>query len=294
MAQLAILASQHHVVHSPLIAAVAGGFLEREGMQANYRQLRPGECVEKHLSSGRVQIAQSNVFACMRNGQTNELPTIRYFAHVSIRDGYFLNAREPNPEFSWHSLVGKKVLVDGASQPLAMFRHACLQQGVDDTSIEMIVAGGEDEMLRSFSSGKAAYLHLQGPAAQELCAGGTAHLVARVGDAMGPVASSSLCASPSWLHSTEASAFMRAYRAARAWVHSAPATDVTRCVAGCFPATETQALAQAIAAYQALGCWDGDEAIAQPEFERTVEVLAHAGIVPTAVGYDRICARPPG
>ena len=49
-------------------------------------------------------------------------------------------------------------------------------------------------MVAAFRSGAGDYVHLQGPAPQQLEADGVGHVVASVGEAIGPVAFSSLCA----------------------------------------------------------------------------------------------------
>ena len=67
------------------------------------------------------------------------------------------------------------------------------------------------------------YIHQQGPAPQQLEHDGVGHVVASVGEAIGPVAFSSLAATRDWLRTDAAHRFMRAYRKARAWLLATPA-----------------------------------------------------------------------
>ena len=41
--KLNIFASRHSAFYSPLIASISAGFLEKEGIEATYRVLAPGE-----------------------------------------------------------------------------------------------------------------------------------------------------------------------------------------------------------------------------------------------------------
>ena len=45
-----------------------------------------------------------------------------HFAQVNEKDGFFLSAREPDPDFKWNKLKSGRILVDHAEQPLAMFK----------------------------------------------------------------------------------------------------------------------------------------------------------------------------
>ena len=104
-------------------------------------------------------------------------------------------------------------------------------------------------------------------------------VVAAVGDAVGPVAFSSLCASREWLAGDMAAAFMRAYRNARRYVIDAPADEIARQEAGFFPDIDPQVLATTIAGYQQLGCWTPDPAISEQAYDNLLEVFLYSGAI---------------
>ena len=110
-------------------------------------------------------------------------------------------------------------------------------------------------MVEAFRAGEADYVHLQGPAPQQLEKDGAGHIVASVGKAFGPVAFSSLCSTRSWLASDMAPAFMRAYRKAQAWVLETPAREVARVEGPYFEGIDADVLEHTIAFYQQLGNW---------------------------------------
>jgi NitT/TauT family transport system substrate-binding protein len=78
-------------------------------------------------------------------------------------------------------------------------------------------------MDAAFRKGEGDYIHQQGPAPQQLEHDKVGHVVASVGEAIGPCAFSSLAATRQWLATDAATRFTRAYRKARAWLLATPA-----------------------------------------------------------------------
>ena len=150
-----------------------------------------------------------------------------HFAQINEMDGFFLTGRAPDPAFSWDKLKGKRVLVDHGGQPLAMFKYACHKRGLDFASI-VAVNVPSDQMDAAFRKGEGDYIHQQGPAPQQLEHDRAGHVVASVGQAIGPVAFSSLAATRAWLGTDMARRFMRAYRKARGWLLATPAARSRR------------------------------------------------------------------
>ncbi len=287
------MVSRHSAFYTPLIVTIAGGFLEDEGFQAEYSVMTPRRGVADALRDGSVdlgQLAVSVSWTWMEQGRTND---ILHFAQINERDGFFLAAREADPDFRWSKLIGREVLVDHFQQPLAMFRYACHRAGVDYAAIRSIDAGTPAEMESAFRAGRGEYVHLQGPAPQQLEKLGLAHVVAAVGEAIGPVAFSSLAATRRWLATDAARAFMRAYRRAREYANTAPPSEIAGREAGFFPAADLDVLATTIAAYQALGCWAPDPRIQRAHYETALDVFVHAGAITKRHPYAAVVAPPP-
>ena len=255
MTEIRIMFSRYSAFYSPLIATKAAGFLPAEGLDAVFSVASPTEVPRARLGDGSVHLIQSAVsssFAPLERGEASE---IVHFAQINQRDGFFIAGRKPDPAFRWSKLAGARVLADHGGQPLAMLKFALHRQGVDFAALEAIDAGAPDQMVAAFAAGEGDYVHLQGPAPQQLEADAIGHVVASVGAAIGPVAFSSLCSTRTWLASDMALAFMRAYRKARAWVNTAPPREIARVEAGCFEGIDDAVLERTIAAYQDLGTW---------------------------------------
>jgi NitT/TauT family transport system substrate-binding protein len=275
--------------YSPLIATIAGGFLEKEGLEAWHAVSAPGRTAIASLLEGSahvVQSAPSQGFAPLEQGKT---PPALHFAQINERDGFFLAGRAPDRAFSWDRLRGKRVLVDHGMQPLAMFKYACHKRGLEFGAITAVDAGPTDQMIAAFRRGDGDFIHLQGPAPQELEHDGAGHIVA----ALGPCAFSSLAATREWLATDMAKRFMAAYRRARAWLIETPAAEVARVEASFFPDVPAAVLTTTIAIYQRLGNWTPHVEITRPAWEATVDIFLHAGLITRRHRYEDVIASPP-
>lgn len=278
--------------YSPLIATIAGGFLQEEGLDPTHSVAPPGKSAIAALIDGSAHVAQSapsQGFTPLEKGQQ---PPAVHFAQVNEKDGFFITARKPDPNFTWDKLKSGKILVDHGVQPLAMFKYACFKKGLDWKSLD-IVDAGMATMDQAFRDGTGDYIHQQGPAPQQLEHDGVGHVVASLGDAIGPLAFSSLAATREWLATDEAKRFTRAYRKARAWLITTPATEVAETEAAFFPNIDRAVLTQTIATYQTLGNWTPHVEITRPAFEVTLDVFEYAGLITKRHKYEDVIAQPP-
>jgi NitT/TauT family transport system substrate-binding protein len=235
------------------------------------------------------QSAPSQNFGPLEQGQT---PPALHFAQINEKDGFFLTGRTPDPAFTWDKLRGKRVLVDHGGQPLAMFKYACHRRGLDFAAITAIdIPSGQ--MDQAFRRGEGDYIHQQGPAPQQLEHDGVGHIVASVGEAIGPCAFSSLAATRDWLRTDMARRFTRAYRKARAWVIGTPAAKIAEAEASFFPQVDGAVLTATLAYYQKLGCWTPHVEITRPALEVALDVFQHAGLITRRHRYEDVVAPAP-
>jgi len=293
MARINIEFSRFSAFYTPLIMTMAGNFLQREGLEPEYTVSAPGTSAIASLLDDSVHVVQSapsQAFAALEKG---EAPLVTHFAQINETDGFFLNGRTVDPEFSWSKLVGKKVLVDHGGQPLAMFKYACFKEGIEFSAIQAVDAGTTDEMEHAFRDGEGDYIHAQGPTPQQLEKEGVGHVVASVGEAIGVCAFSSLAATRDWQDSDMASTFMMAYRDARQLINSAPASEIAKMEMEYFPGVDVDVLTDTIGFYQRLGCWTPHVEITREAFEGALNVFLHAGSITTRHDYELAVSSPP-
>ena len=290
--QINIQFTRFSAFYSPLIATIAGGFLRDEGLTPHHSIAPLGKSAIEGVAAGTVHVCQSapsQGFGPLEKGQT---PPAVHFAQINEMDGFFLTGRAADPGFSWDKLKGKRLLVDHGGQPLAMFKYACHKRGLDFAAIQAVNVPS-DQMDAAFRRGEGDYIHQQGPAPQQLEHDRVGHVVASVGQAIGPLAFSSLAATRAWLQTDMALRFMRAYRKARAWLLATPATDVAKAEAAFFPEIHPAVLTSTIGYYQKLGCWSPHVEITRPAFEVALDVFEYSKLITKRHRYEDVVAPPP-
>lgn len=279
--------------YSPLISAISGGFLKAEGLEANWSISKPGVSAVEALEDGSahvVQTALSQSFSILDDGGT---PGFFHFAQINEMDGFFIAAREPDSDFTWKKLEGAQVVMFKGGQPRSMFNYACHKAGIDATKIVPVCPGGAADIDKAFREGKGQYVQQQGPFPQQLEADGIGHVVAQVGPKIGPCGFSSLAATPKWLESDMAAAFMRAYRKTRCYMNETPAAEIAKAEKAYFPKIDEAVLSDCIATYQKLGCWTPHVEITRPAYEVTLDVFEFDGKLKTRHPYEAVCCAPP-
>ena len=293
MATINIQFALFSAFYSPLISAMSGGFLADEGLEPDWSISPPGTSAIDALIDGSVHVAQSapsQGFATLGRGET---PKVEHFAQINEMDGFFLTGRDADPDFTWDKLEGAELVCFKGGQPRAMFVYACHKAGIDFDRIKPITPGGAADIDKAFRDGQGQYVQQQGPFPQQLAKDGVGHVVAQVGPMIGPVAFSSLCATPAWLATDMARAFMRAYRKTRLYMSETPAAEIARAQQAYFPDIDEDALADCIATYQALGCWTPHVEITPEAYEAALDVFEHLGTLEQRYAYDQVCCPPP-
>lgn len=279
--------------YSPLISTMSGGFLKAEGLDPVWSVAPPGVSALAALEDGSAHVVQSALsqgFTTLNKGET---PATLHFAQVNEMDGFFLTGRAADIAFNWRNLEGAEVVMFKGGQPLDMFKYACHKAGIDFSKIKQVCPGGADAMDKAFREGQGQYVQQQGPYPQQLQADGIGHIVAQVGKQIGPCGFSSLAATPNWLKSDMAKAFIQAYKKTRVYMNELPAGEIAKAQKPYFPDIDEGVLAACIATYQQLGCWTPHVEITQAAYEKTLDIYEYNGLLKQRYRYDQVCALPP-
>ena len=286
--QLRIMVYRHSVFYSPLIAAIAAGFLEDEGLAAVYFPKLPQRSPYEMFRNGELDIMQAAVSTSWDPLSKGERDIPVHFAQINQRDGFFLVGRPGRGAFEWGHLEGARLFADHAQQPFAMLKYGLHLKNVDFERVELINAGSPAAMEKAFREGEADYVHLQGPAPQQLEKDGIGKIVAAMGDIIPPVAFSSLMATREFLQTPKAQAFMRAYRRSLRFVIESSPEEIADAESGFFPGMPLDVLEAAIARYQQLGTWRLDPRIPREQYETAMDIFLSAGVFKQRFLYDDV------
>ena len=168
MSVLRVMASRHSAFYSPLLGAIAGGFLQEEGFEPVYTPLPPGKTVAQLLVTGEIDVAQSAVSASWGPLEQGQLPPTVHFAQINARDGFLIASRQPDAAFSWEKLLSGPCMFVHGGQPQAMLAYAMHKLGGDLTKVQAVNAGASETMMAAWRTGQGAYFHEQGPYPQQI------------------------------------------------------------------------------------------------------------------------------
>ncbi len=279
MARINIMALRHSAFYAPLLLTIHGDYLTRRGLEPSYRLQTPDDPIDENLRRGTAHLSQSAPavgFAALERGEELD---ILHFAAINDRDGFFLAAREPMPEFRWQDLHGRAVLVDHLFQPMATLRFVMHRNNADFDRMEVIDAGSVEEMDAAFRAGRGDFVHQQGPAPQQLQQDGAGHLVASVGAALGPIAFSSLCASREWLETDMAMEFLDAYAEACTDLMDMSAERIAAVIGPALPGIDPAVLIRTLDDYKKLDTWSSNISIKPESYETLLKVFRYSGLI---------------
>ena len=107
---------------------------------------------------------------------------------------------------------------------------------------------------------------------------------------MPPNAFSSLCASREFIASEACRDFARAFAEAKEWVRQTAPEELAEKEASFFPGVDKAVLTGAIAAYKAIGAWDGGSEIPRDLYEQSLTVFESTGSIQRRHAYETTCA----
>ncbi len=279
MANINIMAVRHSAFYAPLLLTIKGGYLKKQGLDPVYTLATADNPIDKNLRAGTAHCSQSAPavsFTALEQGQEID---IVHFASINDRDGFYLTGREPKQDFDWSDLEGQDVLVDHLFQPLATLRYAMHLNGADFDKVNVIDAGNVEQMDTAFRSGQGAFVHQQGPAPQQLEKEGFGAVAVSVGEAIGPIAFSSLCATPKWLQTDMALAFIEAYQQAMIDVIDMSSARLANTIHDFLPDIDKTVLIQTLDDYKKLKTWDKDISIKAGSYDNSLKVFLLSGSI---------------
>jgi hypothetical protein len=80
MTTLRLMVYRHSAFYSPILSAIAGGFLAHEGFEATYTVMPPGRSVGEMTVSGEIHVSQTAVSARL----TNSLASDKFAAKLCL------------------------------------------------------------------------------------------------------------------------------------------------------------------------------------------------------------------
>ena len=136
----------HSIFYAPQYAAIELGYFDEEGLDVTLVNGGGADKVMTALVSGEADIGFMGSEASVYTYANGEADYAVNFAQLTQRAGNFLVGREPEPDFQWENLKGKKVLGGRAGgMPQMVFEYILKKNGIDpktDLSIDQSINFG--------------------------------------------------------------------------------------------------------------------------------------------------------
>ena len=281
MKTINITASRHAVFYSPLLALINGDFLTNEGLKGIYHFPKDNVNVYSKINCGEIDVAQSAVSGSWNYFEQNINLTIKHFALINSRDGFFIISKKNDSSFKWIDLYNKPFYYVRGGQPQAMLSYALNKKNIDILKIPLVSENplSTSLMYSRYKEENNAFFHEQGSYPHQLDIEGHGKIVASIGEIIGPVAFSSLCAKEEWIRSETGKKFSKAFEKAKKWVNSASPKEISLIIKEFFPDFTLDAISAAIKDYQKLKTWDSTIEVSNQEYEKSLEIFEHSKLI---------------
>ena len=289
---LRLMETWRSIFYTPIYVSVAGGFLEREGLDVLFSTCPPQFSHPlSALHHDAADIVQSGIMRSIIASDWGAETVPLHFAKINSRDGFFILGRQPQEEFDWETLRGSSVIPVGFSpMPWASFQYALRRHGLEPSDLDLRTGLSLPDAVAAFREGEAEYVHVAEPVVQQLIADGAGHLLAALGPENGHLAYSSFAATHRFLVEQEdtVARFTVGFARALHFLSSADPVEVAQDVAEFFPETSEEVLSAAIGRYQEQEQWPINPILRRPEFDNLHDILLAAGMCRERQPYEKV------
>ena len=289
---LRLIETFRSVFYTPIYVSVAGGFLEKEGLDVDFKTCPPEFAHPlSALNRGGADIAQSGIMRSIISSDWGAETVPMHFAKINSRDGFFVLSRTKQEPFQWESLKGAKLIPVGFSpMPWASLQFALRRHGVEPEELDLVTGLSLDDAITAFREGHAEFIHVPQPAAEQLLDDGTGHVAAALGPENGHLAYSSFAATNQFLDSQPETVqrFTVGFANALEWLAANNAQAVGEAIASFFPDVSLELVVRSVARLKAQDNWPTDPVLAQPEYENLHDILVAAGLVKERQPYSKV------
>lgn len=271
------------VFYAPQYAALALGYFKDEGLNVELTTSAGADKVTAAVLAGEADIGfcgpESTVYV-YKEGRENYIIT---FAQLTKRDGSFLVARQPDPNFTFDKLKGKYIIGGrkGGMPEMSLewvLKENGLVPGVDvtvDTSIQFAAMAG------AFMQGTGDYVTLFEPAAWSLEKQGKGYVVASIGKESGVVPYTCYNATKEYIQQNPdvIQAFTNGLYKGMKWVEKSSPQKIAEVIHPYFPDMSIEDLAKVVQRYKDQDSWNSDPTLTKESYEHMLDIVIRAGIL---------------
>jgi NitT/TauT family transport system substrate-binding protein len=280
------------VFYAPLYVAINLGFFEEEGIELELTTGQGADNVMTALISGHADIGFMGPEATIYVYNESLDDYMVNFAQLTQRDGSFLMAREPMPNFKWEDVIGKTIIGGRpGGMPLMTLEFVLRNQGIQPyVDVEILTHIQFALMAGAFIGGEGHFVTLFEPVAATLELAGEGHVVASVGEDSGEIPYTVFSARKSFIEKNPEliQKFTNAIYRGQLWVQSATPQEIAEAIRPSFPDADLEVLTKVAARYKEIDAWAATPLFTEEAFIRLQDVMQGAGHLTKRAPYTKL------
>ena len=282
----------HSIFYAPQYVAIELGYFEEEGIDLTLVNGGGADKVMTALISGDAQIGFMGSEASIYTYANGSADHAVNFAQLTQRAGNFLVAREPDDNFTWDKLIGKKVLGGRAGgMPQMVFEFILKKNNIDpqtDLTIDQSISFGLT--AAAFTSDDSDYTVEFEPFATGLEMDGSGYVVASLGTDSGYVPYTAYCANKSYMKANPEiiQSFTNAIQKGLDYVNTHSAEEIAKVIQPQFKETDLEKIEIIVGRYLEQDSWKEDTVFEKESFELLENILEEAGELSERVPYEEL------
>lgn len=283
----------HSVFYASHYIAITEGFCEAEGLEIELINAGGADKAMAALISGEVQVGfmgpEATIYVYNEGGKDQPIN----FAQVTQRDGSFLVAKNPNPDFEFSDLSGSEIIGGRkGGMPEMTLEYVLKANGLDarpdDPTAEVNVRTdiSFDAMAGAFTGLDAEYVTLFEPLATTMEQQGKGYIVASIGEQTDNIPYTCYSATKSYIdaNSDTIQAFTNAIYKAQQWVATHTSEEIAKSIHEFFPDMTLEDLVTVVERYKSIDAWATDPILAKDSLNNLMDIMELA---------DQLDSRPP-
>ncbi|MBF8984475.1 ABC transporter substrate-binding protein [Lutibacter sp. B2] len=282
----------HSVFYAPQYVAITQGFFEEEGLSVDLINGQGADKTMTALLSDQVDIGFMGPEASVYVYNQGKDDYAVNFAQLTQRDGSFLVAREPMPNFKFEDVIGKTII-------------GGRKGGMPEMTLEYVlksnkVVPGKDVNVRTdlqfavmagaFKGGEGDFVTLFEPVASLFEKEKAGYIVASIGEAGGYIPYTCYSSKKSFIEKNPETIqkFTNALYKGLQWVEAHSPEEIANAIAPQFPDADLKVLTNVAKRYKDQDTWKPDLVLTKEGLNHMMDIVELAGELDQRAPYDKI------
>jgi len=282
----------HSLFYTPQYIAITQGFFEEEGLEIELINGKGADKCMTALLSGEADIAFMGPEASVYVYNQGKDDYAINFAQLTQKDGSFLVAREPDPDFTFNKLKGREIIGGRkGGMPEMTLEYVLKKHGlIPGVDVNVRTDIQFDVMAGAFVGGEGDYVALFEPVAATLEKEGKGYVVASIGKEAGYIPYTCYSTTKSILEKDPnmVQSFTNAIYKGMLWVQNHSTEEIAKAVKPQFPDTDDEILIALIDRYREQDSWKPDLIITEEGLNHMMDIMEMAGELDKRADYNKI------